>query len=291
MLKSMTGYGQGISSGDTFTVTVDLRSVNNRNLDIHWRAPQDLASLEIPLKKQIQAALSRGRVDCTINFSQSIGIVYELNRPMIAGYLEALRTMRDEFGLSGEADLGTIARLPNVMIAPTSSHTLSDAVVQGVESAMTQALAALVAMRAVEGHELQKELLSRIDRIEKHLTVIDENSGGVIEAYRDKLRKRISELMEKSIVDETRLAQEAAYLAERSDITEEIARLRSHLTQLRELLSNEGEIGKKLDFLLQETNREANTVLSKSAELVICDAAIEIKTEVEKLREQAQNVE
>ncbi|HEX9001131.1 MAG TPA: YicC/YloC family endoribonuclease [Blastocatellia bacterium] len=291
MLKSMTGYGQGTVSGDTFTVTVDLRSVNNRNLDIHWRAPQDLASLEVTLKKQVQAALSRGRVDMTIGFSQTADSAYELNRPLIRGYLEALRVMREEFGLTGDADLATLSRLPNVLLPKTASNTLSDAVVQGVEAALTHALAALVAMRAVEGHELQKELLSRVERIEKQVAIVESGADGLVDAYRDKLRKRVTELLEKNTIDETRLAQEVAYLAERSDISEEIARLKSHMTQLRELLNNEGEIGKKLDFLLQETNREANTILSKSSELSICDAAIEIKTEVEKLREQANNVE
>lgn len=290
MLRSMTGYGKGAASGDNFSVIVDLRSVNNRNLDIHWRAPQDLAPLEIALKKQVQSAVSRGRVDVTINFTQAGNVAYELNRPLIQGYLEALKTMREEFGLAGDADLATIARLPNVLITPMSS-SLSDDVMQGIDEAMTQALTALVAMRAVEGHELQKELLSRIDRIESHVIAIESGSSGVVDQYRDRLRKKITELLDRSYVDETRLAQEVAYLAERSDISEEIARLKSHLTQLRELLSGDGEIGKKLDFLLQETNREANTVLSKSAELSICDAAIEIKTEVEKLREQAQNVE
>jgi uncharacterized protein (TIGR00255 family) len=291
MLKSMTGYGQGTASGENFTVTVDLRSVNNRNLDIHWRAPQDLAPLEIPLKKQVQAAVSRGRVDVTISFSQTVDASYELNRPLIRGYLEALRTMRDEFGLTGEADLAAIARLPNVMLAPATSSNLSEAAIRGIEAAMTHALTALVAMRAVEGHELQKEMLARVERIEKHVAVIESGSVGLVEAYREKLRERIEELLDKSSIDETRLAQEIAYLAERSDITEEIARLKSHLAQLRELLSGNGEIGKKLDFLLQETNREANTILSKSSEVSICDSAIEIKTEVEKLREQAQNVE
>jgi uncharacterized protein (TIGR00255 family) len=287
----MTGYGQGTASGENFAVTVDLRSVNNRNLDIHWRGPLELASLEIPLKKMIQAAVSRGRVDVTINFTQTAEATYELNRPLIRGYLEALRTMRDEFSLAGEADLATIARLPNVLLPSVTSAGLSEAVVAGIEAAMTHALTALVAMRAVEGHELQKEMLARIERIEKHAAVIESDSVGLIDAYRDKLRKRIEELLDKNSLDETRLAQEVAYLAERSDITEEIARLKSHLAQLRELLGGDGEIGKKLDFLLQEANREANTILSKSSELSICDSAIEIKTEVEKLREQAQNVE
>jgi uncharacterized protein (TIGR00255 family) len=290
MLKSMTGYGQGSASGSNFTVTVDLRSVNNRNLDIHWRAPQDLASLEIPLKKQIQAAVTRGRVDVNVNLVQTSDAVFEINRPLIRGYLEALRTIRDEFGLTGEPDLASIVRLPNVLTSP-AGNAPNEAIAHRIEEAMTQALAALVAMRAVEGHQLQKELLSRVNRIEGHLSVIESNSTGLVEAYRDKLRKRISELLEKSVVDETRLAQEAAYLAERSDITEEITRLKSHLGQLREILASDGEVGKKLDFLLQESNREANTILSKSSEISICDAAIEIKTEVERLREQAQNVE
>jgi uncharacterized protein (TIGR00255 family) len=290
MLKSMTGYGQGSSSGPNFTVTVDLRSVNNRNLDIHWRAPQDLVSLEIPLKKQIQAAVSRGRVDVNVNLVQTADATFDINRPLIRGYLEALRTIRDEFGLSGEADLASIIRMPNILIAPVGNSP-NEAIARSIETAMTQALTALIAMRAVEGHQLQKELLARVNSIERHLAVIEEHSIGIIEAYRDKLRKRISELLEKTVVDEARLAQEVAYLAERSDITEEITRLKSHLVQLREILGSGGEVGKKLDFLLQEANREANTILSKSSEVAVCDAAIEIKTEVERLREQAQNVE
>jgi uncharacterized protein (TIGR00255 family) len=291
MLKSMTGYGQGSASGDRFTVTVDIRSVNNRNLDIHWRAPQELAPLEIPLKKQLQAVVTRGRLDVTIGFSQTADTAYELNRPLIRGYLQALGAMRDEFGLVGDADLATLARLPNVLLPQTSGNSLSEPVVQGIEAALTQAVSALVAMRAVEGHELMKELLMRVERIEKQLVVIEAGAVGLVDAYREKLQKRMTELLGKNSIDETRLAQEVAYLAERSDITEEIARLKSHLPQLRDLLTGDGEIGKKLDFLLQETNREANTILSKSAELSICDAAIEIKTEVEKLREQAQNIE
>jgi uncharacterized protein (TIGR00255 family) len=292
MIKSMTGYGQGSASGETFKVTVDLRSVNNRNLDIHWRAPQELAALEIPLKKQLQAAISRGRVDVNISFTQTASVEWEINRPLLRGYLDALKTMRDEFQLAGDADLSAIAKLPNLLIPAANSTKISDEVMQGIESALTQALTALVAMRAVEGHELQKELLARVGRIEKSLAVIEANAGTITEAIRDKMKKRLAELLENIAVDEARLAQEVAHLAERSDISEEIARLRSHIAQLRELLGSDGvEIGKKLDFLLQETNREANTILSKASELEICDAAIEIKTEVEKLREQANNVE
>ncbi len=291
MLKSMTGYGQGLASGDGFKVKIELRSVNNRNLDIHWRAPQELAALEIPLKKQIQAAVARGRVDVTISFEQTKDAAYELNRPLIRSYLAALRMMREEFSLTGEVGLDTIARIPDVLLPASGEGGLSNEVVQGIEAALTQALTELVAMRAVEGHQLQKELLARLARIAEKVAFIEANSASVVEAYREKLRKRLDELLRDVPLDQSRLAQEAAYLAERSDITEEITRLKSHLAQLRELLNAEGEIGKKLDFLLQEMNREVNTILSKSAELAISNAAIEIKTEVEKLREQAQNVE
>lgn len=291
MLKSMTGYGRGSASGGSFTVNVEMRSVNNRNLDIHWRAPQELAAWEIPLKKQIQATISRGRVDVNISLAQSDEVKYELNRPLIRGYLAAMRTMRDEFGLAGEADLATISRLPGALQPVSAGNGLSDAVSQGIEQALTEALTSLIAMRAVEGHELQKELLGRVARIGKQLSLIEENAAPLVEQYRDKLHARIKDLLGDTNLDENRLSQEVAYLAERSDITEETTRLRSHLAQLEELVQGGGEIGKKLDFLLQETNREANTILSKSSELSICDAAIEIKTDVEKLREQSLNVE
>ena len=291
MIKSMTGFGQSSLTAETFKVTIDLRSVNNRNLDIHWRAPMELAALEIPLKKHVQAVISRGRVDVNINFTQTADSEYEINRPLVRGYLAALRTMREEFGLAGDATLDSIARLPNVLQNSSKGSQLSDEVVSGVETALQQALTKLVSMRAIEGEQLHKELNSRIDKIEAALRIIETNAPDVTSAYRDKLNKRLSELLESVSVDETRLAQEVAYLAERADISEEITRLNSHLVQLRELINTSNEIGKKLDFLLQETNREANTILSKASELAICDAAIEIKTEVEKLREQANNVE
>jgi uncharacterized protein (TIGR00255 family) len=154
MLKSMTGYGQGSAAGADFKVTVDLRSVNNRNLDIQWRAPYELAVLEIPLRKQVQAAVSRGRVDVTINFTRTKDAAYELNHPMIRGCLTALRAMREEFGLAGAAELATIVRLPEAAPPVSGDCNISEAIALGVEVALAQALAALVAMRAVEGLEL-----------------------------------------------------------------------------------------------------------------------------------------
>jgi len=291
MIKSMTGYGRGETRGENFFATVELRSINNRNLDIHWRAPLELAASELPMKKLIQSRILRGRVDVTVSLQVNQAIRYELNRPMIKGYLDALRAIRDEFGLEGDADLASVARLPNVMQANSDGSSTADETTNGVEAALRKALDALIGMRTVEGAELQSELLKRIARIESQLDIVEANAPQIVEQHRDKLKARLAELLDGVAIDETRLAQEVAYLAERSDITEEITRLRSHIVQLRELVLNGDEIGKKLDFLLQETNREANTILSKSSELAICDAAIEIKTDVEKLREQAQNVE
>ena len=287
----MTGYGRGTSTGATFAVTVELRSVNNRNLDIHWRAPQELLPLEIPLKKRVQSAVTRGRVDVSISISQSDEVKYELNRPLIRGYLEAMRAIQTEFGLAGQIDLGSIVRIPGALQTSSTNGTLSPEVTEAVDAALLDALNALLAMRSVEGQELQKELTTRISRIESQLSLIEADSAHVVEQYREKLTVRLAEILGAANIDEGRLAQEVAYLAERGDITEEITRLKSHLVQLKELLSREGEIGKKLDFLLQEANREANTILSKSSELTVCDAAIEIKADVEKLREQSQNVE
>src|ERR1051325_11207759 len=140
MLKSMTGYGKGMAAGDDFKVTIDIRSVNNRNLDIHWRAPQELAAVEIPLKKQVQAAVTRGRVDVTISFTQTAGLACELNRAMVRGYIEALRVMREEFRCAGEVDVATIARLPGVLQPASEENKLSEAIVQGAETDLTPPL-------------------------------------------------------------------------------------------------------------------------------------------------------
>src|SRR5438876_330237 len=200
-MKSMTGFGRGAASGDEFTVAVEIKTVNNRYLDIHLRLSQELSPLEMIVRKRIGARLSRGRVDLNINFERTGATTYEINRPLIAGYVSAMRDIQQQFNLAGDIDVSSVARLP----------------------------------------------------------------GG--------------------------LAQEVAYLADRSDISEELARLRSHIEQFRAAIDAEGEVGKRLDFLLQELNREANTVLSKSTEISIKDAGLAIKAEIEKLREQVQNVE
>lgn len=291
MIRSMTGFGQGSASGDAFKVRVDIRSVNNRFLDVHVRLPQEFASLELTIKKQAQSALHRGRVDITIAVEQMKDAAFQINRPMVAGYLTALTDMKREFGLEGEPSLELIAKLPGALQVSQDVNQLDEALAAGIVAAVSQALVALSEMRLVEGQELATELKSRLDMIDKQLPTIESEATRLPGIYRERLQKRLQELQSGVQVDETRLAQESIMLADRSDISEEIARLKSHLTQMRDIVHTDDEVGKRIDFILQEMNREANTILSKASDIAISDAAIIIKTEVEKMREQGQNVE
>src|SRR5213078_3100941 len=217
----------------------------------------------------------------------------ELNRPLIAGYVKALREMQQEFSVSGELDLNVLARVPGAL-QPTRDG-LTNEMIAGVERAIDEGLNELDRMREQEGATLRDEMRERLGKIEAIVPTIEAAASSLVDAYRARLQKRIGELLNRDgqlvEVDPGRLAQEVAYLADRSDVSEEMVRLRSHLTQFREALDASAETGKMLDFLLQELNREANTTLSKSTDLAIKEAALAIKAEVEKLREQVQNVE
>jgi uncharacterized protein (TIGR00255 family) len=292
-MKSMTGFGHGAASGDEFTVAVEIKTVNNRYLDIHLRLSQELSPLEMMIRKRISARLSRGRVDLNINFERTGATTYEINRQLIAGYVSAMRDIQKEFDLPGDIDVSAVARLPGAM-APARDG-LDETNIAGLERALDEALDSLESMRENEGAALAEEMHLRLTKIETEVPIIEAAAAGLADAYRQRLQKRISELLARGAqavdLDAGRLAQEVAYLADRSDISEELARLRSHIEQFRAAIDAEGEVGKRLDFLLQELNREANTVLSKSTEISIKDAGLAIKAEVEKLREQVQNVE
>jgi len=292
-MKSMTGYGRSTVLGEDFSVSVDLKTVNNRFLDVHVRVSSEINPLEPVIKRQISNRLSRGRVDASITFERTTEVEYELNRPLIAGYIQALRTIQKDFDVPGEPDINIIARLPGAL--QPGRNGLSDQMVAGVERAVEQALDELEKMREQEGSVLQLEMRERLDRIESLIPTIEAAAGSLIEFYRVRLQKKITELVSRSgqsiELDPGRLAQEVAYLADRSDVSEEMLRLRSHIAQFRDALGSTTETGKMLDFLLQELNREANTTLSKSTDLSLKEAALGIKAEVEKLREQVQNVE
>ena len=292
-MKSMTGYGKAMVAGDDFSVSVDLKTVNNRFLDIHLRVGAELAALEPGVKKRITSRLTRGRVDVTISLERTAQMVYELNRPLIAGYVNALKQLQQDFDIAGELDINVLARIPGAL--QPARNGIDDRIVNALDAAVDQALDELERMREQEGETLKTELRERVKKIEALVPTIEAAAAGLADAYRLRLQKRIGELLNRGgqvvEIDPARLAQEVAYLADRSDVSEEMVRLRSHLAQFQEALDAPGEAGKMLDFLLQELNREANTTLSKSTDLVIKEAGLAIKAEVEKLREQVQNVE
>ena len=292
-MKSMTGFGRGAISEENFTVSVEIKTVNNRFLDLNLRLASDLQTLEGNLKRLIQTRLSRGRVDVFVNSERTTDVVYELNRPLIAGYLTALKQLQEEFGLVGEADLNVIARLPNSL--QTKADDLSGDFASGIEEAVKIALDELEKMREVEGESLKNDLSNLLSEIETHLPKIEAESATVADEYLKRLTKRIGDLLAKSDsqieIDQARLAQEVAYLADKSDIAEEITRLKSHIEQFRGIMNDEKEVGKRLDFLTQELNREANTISSKTNNLIVKESALQIKSAIEKIREQVQNVE
>lgn len=289
----MTGFGRGTASGDTFSVTIELKTVNNRFLDVALKLSGELQALETQIKRSITDRLSRGRVDVNIQHDRTSEVTYELNRPMISGFLSAMKVMQDEFGLSGEPDLNVVARLPNVMLP--KKEDIDDKFISGVEAALATALDDLEQMREKEGGMLKDELASRLNEIDKRLPAIVSESASIGEEYQQRLTKRITEMLAKSDtqieLDQARLAQEIAYIADRSDISEEIARLTTHIEHFRGIMNEEKEVGKRLDFLTQELNREANTITSKTNNMTVKENALQVKSEIEKIREQVQNVE
>lgn len=292
-MKSMTGFGRGIVTGENFNVSVELKTVNNRFLDVSLRLAQELQPLETELKRLISSRLTRGRVDVFLNYERNEEIVYELNRPLISGYLSALKQMQEEFSLTGEPDLNFVARLPNVL--QTKKDGLSEEFAKGITDAFQSALDDLEKMRLIEGDSLKNELEFRLSGIENRLPAIEAEALNVTEEYRQRLTKRIGEMLAKSDsqieIDQARMAQEIAYLSDRSDISEEITRLKSHIEQFRAIMEDEKDVGKRLDFLTQELNREANTITSKTNNMTVKENALAIKSEIEKIREQVQNVE
>ena len=292
-MKSMTGFGRGAVSNENFAVAVEIKTVNNRFLDLNLRLSNELQSLEANLKRAIQSRLSRGRVDVFVNYERTGEIVYELNRPLISGYISALKQMQTEFNLTGEPDFNYIARLPNAL--QPKAEDLSKEFTEAVEEAVAIALGELERMREVEGESLKNDLENLLLEIESHLPKIESESANVADEYAQRLRKRIENFLSKSDsqieVDQGRLAQEVAYLADKSDIAEEITRLKSHIEQYRGIINEEKEVGKRLDFLTQELNREANTIASKTNNLIVKESALQIKSAIEKIREQIQNVE
>jgi uncharacterized protein (TIGR00255 family) len=292
MMKSMTGYGRGKWEEGSKRVEVEMKSFNHRYLDVFPHLPRRLNPLEGQVRNFIKQRLSRGRIDVYVQINESSEAQQrlELDWPFVQEVHLALKALQERFDLPGEIRLETLAGFKEIFTKKEVEPDLEKEWIE-VRAALEEALAALEAMRFTEGNVLTEDLTRRLDLIAKTAEAIQERSPAVLAAVRDRLGQRVKELVGGMELDEGRLAQEVAYLAERSDITEELVRIHSHLTQFRDLLKSEEPVGRRMEFLLQEVNREVNTIASKANDAQISQMATGMKSEVEKIREQIQNVE
>lgn len=289
----MTAYGRGEYKQNDTVFIAELKSVNNRYRDIMLRTPRTLQPLEEDIRSRISSRIGRGRIEVFIQVEEKgeeSEYALELNLPLVRSYMGILKQMRDEFGLNEKIDSDSLLQMKDVIIIKPE-HVDIEKSRTGVMEALSQALDSLDAMRDQEGKTIEEDFLKRLGLIEKYLDDIEKKAPLVVEEYRKKLRDRIDSISADMEIDENRLAQETAIFAGRCDITEEIVRTRSHLEQFRNYLSNQGSLGRRLDFLLQELNRETNTISAKASDSSISANAVEIKAELEKIREQVQNIE
>jgi uncharacterized protein (TIGR00255 family) len=292
MILSMTGYGTGSAQKDGATVSVEIKTVNHRFLDLHVRVSREYGFLEGEIQQLVRNVLDRGRVDVNASVQNSGSAAFLLNSSLIRGYLEAAGKLREEFNLQDSLDLKTILSLPGVLQNGEAAQAdAPETISELVKSSTQAALEGVVRMRRQEGEALRSDMLRNLAGIKECAGCIHELSLNSAAEYMQKLRDRLAQLLPQAGIDPQRLAQEAALIADKCDISEEVARMESHIEQYYSLMDAKEKAGKKLDFLLQELQREANTILSKSGNLEISRHAISIKADIEKLREQVQNVE
>jgi len=293
-IRSMTGFAQVKGQiGPELAFTLSLKSVNHRFLDVHFRLPADSDGLEMKLRRLLKEKLARGHIELSLNLDRGSGEGFALNKQLLGGYIQAFRAAAAEFGLATEPDLNVVLRIPGAL--ESGALPANDALEEVVVARAEDALQKLNQMREEEGRGIERELRERMEVVRQAEKGVEKHRHAVLQTYTDKLRSRMQELVGAQ-VDSERILQEAALLVNRSDIQEELVRLDTHVNHFLGLLSENGEIGKKLDFLLQEMNREANTLLSKTSGLAgealnITQMGLAIKSELEKAREQVQNIE
>ena len=288
----MTGYGRARQTLNGRDITVEVRSVNNRYLDCTVKVPRTYIFAEDAVKARVQKAVSRGKVDVfiTIDAAAADETVVAVNEPLARGYYEALTRLKDMFSLEDGLNAVTLAKFPDVLTVTKAEEDL-ESVAADICTVLDEALAAYNAMRTVEGGKLREDIAGRADTIEAVVGRVEERSPQTVAAYREKLLARMQEVLQSTAIDESRILTEAAIFADKIAVDEETVRLRSHLSQLRTMLESDQPIGRKLDFLIQEVNRECNTIGSKCNDLTIAQDVVNMKAEVEKIREQVQNIE
>ena len=292
MIKSMTGYGRARETVNKRDITVELRSVNNRYLDCTVKMPRMYIFAEDAIKALVQKTVSRGKVDVfvTIDSTEADEAVVTVNESLARGYLEAIRHLGEELELDGAISARELARMPDVLTVTKAEEDL-ESVSGDICRVLQQALEAYQAMREKEGQKLAEDISGRLDTIEALTAAVEERSPQTVAEYREKLLARMQEVLGSTTIDESRILTEAAIFADKVAVDEETVRLRSHLAQLREMLASGEPVGRKLDFLIQEVNRESNTIGSKCSDVAITRKVVALKAEVEKIREQVQNIE
>ena len=291
MVKSMTGYGRAEDTLNGCTITVELRSVNNRYLDCNVRMPRLYLFAEETIKSRVQNTISRGKVDVFVTLDSTGGeqVQVSVNQPLADGYYAALTQLAERYGLSKDISVSLLSRFPDVLLAEKAEEDVEQRA-QDICSVLDRALADFDQMRTREGARLA-DVLSRAARIEELVGKVEERSPQTVAEYRAKLEARMNEVLSNTQLDPARILTEAAIFADKVAVDEETVRLRSHIGQLRHMLEQGGATGRKLDFLIQEFNREANTIGSKCSDIDIARHVVDIKAEIEKIREQVQNIE
>lgn len=292
MIKSMTGFGRCEVLKDSRKFTVELKSVNHRYLDVNIRMPKKLNFFETSIRTLLKSYADRGKVDIFITYedlSQSqVSVKY--NAALAAEYLKYLNQMAEEFSLDNDVRVSTLSRYPEVFTMEECSED-EDELWNGLKEALEGAFSQFVEMRTKEGERLKEDILLKLDLLSEQIRFIEERSPQIIAEYRTKLEEKMRELLEDTQIDDNRIAAEVILFADKICTDEEVVRLKSHIQHVKETLEESNGIGRKLDFIAQEMNREANTILSKANDLDISNRAISLKTEIEKIREQIQNIE
>ena len=292
MIKSMTGYGKSEQTIDSLNVTVEIKSVNHRYFEFSARVPREYGFLEEKLKKYCNSLITRGKVECYVSVEdlEEREMEVNVNETLAAGYVKALKELSERFGLKDDISAVTLSRYPDVITLHKASED-EERIWNAVKTVAETAVSKFIEMRETEGSKLRWDILSRADYIIECVEFIESRSPETVREYNEKLKQRMKELLGDAAVDEQRLLNEAAIYADKIAVDEETVRLRSHISQLREFMNSSEAIGRKLDFLVQEINREANTIGSKAQDVDIAKKVIAIKAEVEKIREQVQNIE
>ena len=292
MVKSMTGYGRAVETVNGREFTVELRSVNNRYLDCTVKLPRSLTFAEEAVKQAVKSTISRGKVDVfiTVHSEGVSDVKVSLNAPMVEGYLSAMKQMVEQFGVQDDISVSMLSRMPEVFTVE-KPEVDEEQLLADLMSVVKQALANYDAMRAAEGKALENDLRSRGNTILELVSQVEAGNGQTVIDYRTRLYNKLQEVLANTTIDESRILTEAAIFADKVAVDEETVRLRSHLEQMNNMLTAGGAIGRKLDFLLQEMNRESNTIGSKCSDVKLARIVVDIKAELEKIREQTQNIE